>query len=80
MVSAFADAKSAGESRFVLALSSNDAGSTAQEGSGTSDTSNDFAPPLPPGSPDFGDAGSTDSEATESAGGDFEIRLDAPAE
>lgn len=80
LVSAFADAKSSGESRFTLALASSSAGSATQEGSGTSDTSNDFAPPLPPGSPDFGDAGSTASEAAESAGGDFEIRLDDPAE
>jgi len=81
LVSAFADAKSAGESRFTLAVTASSADVPAQEGSGTSDGSNDFAPPLPEGSPDFGSSnGSGTSEAGAPSGGDFDVSLEAPAE
>ena len=78
LVSAFADAKAAGESRFALTVQSGSAAAAESEGS---DTSNDFAPPLPPGAPTFGGAdGSGVSEASAPAGGDFDVSLEAPAE
>jgi len=79
LVSAFAEAKSAGESRFTLASVSNDADASTEAGSGTTDTSNDFAPPLPAGSPDFSGSGNSEAGAAVS-GGDFDVSLEAPAE
>lgn len=80
LVSAFADAKASGESRFTLAVQSSSADAAAVE-SGGSDASNDFAPPSPPGAPAFGDAnGSSTGEAAAAAGGDFDVSLEAPAE
>ena len=76
LVSAFAEAKSAGESRFTLASASHDADAS---GSGTTDASNDFAPPLPQGSPDFSGSGTSEAGAAAS-GGDFDVSLEAPAE
>lgn len=75
LVSAFAEAKSSGESRFTLTSLSGDAegGASAAD----ADTSNDFSPPLPPGAPDFG---GSDAAPPEPSGGDFEVSLEAPAE
>jgi hypothetical protein len=81
LVSAFADAKASGESRFTLTVESSSADTAAEETSQTSDTSNDFAPPLPPGAPTFGEAdGAGAGEASAPAGGDFDVSLEAPAE
>ena len=80
LVSAFADAKASSESRFALTFESSSADAAAEK-SGESDTSNDFAPPLPPGAPAFGEAnGSSTSGDAAPAGGDFDVSLEAPAE
>jgi len=78
LVSAFAGAKAAGESRFALTMTSGSTEAPAQEGSGTGDSSNDFAPPLPPGGPDFG-AGDGSGTSGAASGGDFDVSLEAPA-
>ena len=75
LIDSFATAKESGESRFTLASLAGDA--PADGGSGTADTSNDFAPPLPTGSPDFG---GSDAAPPEPSGGDFDVSLEAPAE
>ena len=79
LVSAFADAKAAGESRFALTMTSGSTEAPAQEGSGTSDSSNDFAPPVPPGGPDFGADDGSGSTGAPAGGGDFVVSLEAPA-
>ncbi len=79
LISAFAEAKSSSESRFTLASLSGDAAGDASDGE--VDSSNDFAPPLPPSSPEFGGSESkTGSAPPEPSGGDFEVSLEAPAE
>lgn len=81
LVSAFAEAKASGESRFSLTILSGGDDVSADEET-EADTSGDFAPPLPPGAPDFG--GSDEANGTqappEPSGGDFEVSLEAPAE
>ena len=77
LVNAFAEAKSSGDSRFTLTARDGGTDSSATDGAGAADTSNDFAPPLPSGSPDFG---GENAGSAEPAGGDFDVSLEAPAE
>ena len=87
LVSEFADMKKENPSkcRYLLTLISEKTDNEAAGGQDL-DTSSDVAPPLPPGSPDFGSSTNADSNAAVDlappgpSGGDFEVLLEAPAE